>query len=674
MKKIYIILLLVSTIQLYSQYVPEWITINSQGLFDSYRPNLTAIDNLGNIYASFSVFGTNADVVTVKYNSFGNLVWTRTYNSSTNEGQDRPVKLILDASGNVYVFGNSSTDDYLFNKIFILKYNSGGSLINSIDYRRAENPITVLANSESDSLGNFYICGSTDNMFNFIDSSLVVKLNASLNVLWEKTKRDTSDRYNFVNSVKSTTGNNIIATEISGKNIITNKYSSAGNVIWSKKINIPNLYNSGSYPVSVCLDNNQNIYTGSSVYQVNLNDTSKIVLFKIDPAGNLLWNNIYNISNQGNEVIRRIFSDNNSIFLDVQELSSQFLIKLNSGGIMQWQKAIDHYVYFMNNDDQGYCYSIGYKNTYQRTELCFEKYNSDGSINSSSLFTYNGTGNDHGINFFKLPDSKFIITGYHNYEAMIMKVMPSNTNTFTFSRYNLIKPITDLQDTYDTISLTADKILPYSKVKNVYVNIDTILHSSTGDLRIYLMHEGKTDTLIYQRGGFADNFFGTKLRDTAQTPICNSNNAPFTGYFSPCYPLNQFKNLNATGPWILKIYDRRSPDTGILKSWSLIIEYESPIGINTVSNEIPEKYNLSQNYPNPFNPVTRIKFSIPKQSFVKITVYDIIGKEINVLADDFLQAGTYETEFDASSLPSGVYFYSISTKDFIETKKMVLIK
>lgn len=674
MMKTILFLLLIFSRLVYSQFVPEWVSINSQGSFDSFRPSLTVLDNSGNMYTANTTFGANYDVITTKYNSTGNVVWTRIYNSSAIESQDWAYKLMLDESGSLFVFGNSNTDDYMFNKVFILKYSANGDLLASIDYRRGENPVTVLTNSDLDSLGNLYVCGATDNMNTFIDSSLIVKFSSALNVLWEKTKRDTTARNNFVQSVIRTTGGNTIATEVSGKSIITHKYSSAGNIIWSKKLYIPDLFYSYQYPVTVFLDNNQNIYTGSGILQINNNDTTRIVLFKIDQSGNLLWNYNHNISNQGIEEIRHIFSDNNSIFLDVQELSNQYLIKLNTNGIIQWQKEIDHYVYYMNNDDAGNTYSVGYKNTYQRTELCFEKYNPNGTINSTSLYSHTGSGNDRGINFFRLPESKFLITGYHNFEAMILKVMPSSLNTFTFVKNNLAKPILDTEYTYDTISLTVNDIPVYSRVKNVFVNIDSILHTATGDLRVYLIHESRTDTLVYQRGGFSDNFIGTKLRDTSLSPICNSNSAPFTGYFAPCYPLSQFASLNASGPWILKIYDRRSPDTGVLKAWSITIEYEIPIGIEPVSGEIPVIYNLQQNYPNPFNPVTKIRFSIPKQSFTKVIIYDITGKEISNLLESYLSAGTYEMDFNASDLSSGIYFYKLITEDFTETKKMVLIK
>ncbi len=98
------------------------------------------------------------------------------------------------------------------------------------------------------------------------------------------------------------------------------------------------------------------------------------------------------------------------------------------------------------------------------------------------------------------------------------------------------------------------------------------------------------------------------------------------------------------------------------------------VGITTISNVIPDKFNLYQNYPNPFNPVTNIKFDIPKASYVKINVYNVLGKEVSLLMSENKPAGRYSIDFDASSLTSGVYFYKIETGDFAETKRMVILK
>lgn len=104
-----------------------------------------------------------------------------------------------------------------------------------------------------------------------------------------------------------------------------------------------------------------------------------------------------------------------------------------------------------------------------------------------------------------------------------------------------------------------------------------------------------------------------------------------------------------------------------------------PVGINQISSEIPSSFALQQNYPNPFNPSTKIKFSIPanvkrETANVKLGVYDVLGKEVATLVNEQLKPGTYEVEWDGSNYPSGVYFYKIISGDFVETKKMVLVK
>ena len=105
-----------------------------------------------------------------------------------------------------------------------------------------------------------------------------------------------------------------------------------------------------------------------------------------------------------------------------------------------------------------------------------------------------------------------------------------------------------------------------------------------------------------------------------------------------------------------------------------IAKWDKTTGISTISGTTPAVYSLSQNYPNPFNPETTIKFSLPKNSFVTLKIYDIAGREVAALVNQKLNSGTFEYKFDASKLTSGIYLYRISTKEFTETKRMMLLK
>ncbi|HJY63409.1 MAG TPA: T9SS type A sorting domain-containing protein, partial [Ignavibacteria bacterium] len=108
------------------------------------------------------------------------------------------------------------------------------------------------------------------------------------------------------------------------------------------------------------------------------------------------------------------------------------------------------------------------------------------------------------------------------------------------------------------------------------------------------------------------------------------------------------------------------------------IKYSQLIGIIPISSEIPNEYSLSQNYPNPFNPVTKIRFSIPPykggKGDVILKVYDIQGRQVAVLLNENKQPGTYEIDFDAGGLSSGIYFYKLIADGFIDTRKMILVK
>ena len=98
--------------------------------------------------------------------------------------------------------------------------------------------------------------------------------------------------------------------------------------------------------------------------------------------------------------------------------------------------------------------------------------------------------------------------------------------------------------------------------------------------------------------------------------------------------------------------------------------------ISSVNNfaENPDRFILEQNYPNPFNPSTTIKFSLPSSGYTTLKIYNSLGQEVAVLINKELTTGTSEVEWNASSLPSGIYFYQLKTDGFVETKKMILMK
>jgi len=130
-----------------------------------------------------------------------------------------------------------------------------------------------------------------------------------------------------------------------------------------------------------------------------------------------------------------------------------------------------------------------------------------------------------------------------------------------------------------------------------------------------------------------------------------------------CTALHKFGNyiFLGTNPYTLPCKIHRRPISEV-------------IGIRNISTEIPNDFKLYQNYPNPFNPLTNIKYQITNNKFVTLKVFDLLGKEVATLVNEKQQPGIYEVSFDGSNLTSGVYFYRIQAGDFIQVKKMVLVK
>lgn len=124
-------------------------------------------------------------------------------------------------------------------------------------------------------------------------------------------------------------------------------------------------------------------------------------------------------------------------------------------------------------------------------------------------------------------------------------------------------------------------------------------------------------------------------------------------------------------------YKIRAKDTqGLISVYSDInsIQYGDAWKIGTDQEKVVSEYSLLQNYPNPFNPVTNISFSIPKNGLVTLKVYDILGSEVAELVNEVREAGNYSVTFNALDLPSGIYFYTLTTGNFNATKKLILLK
>ena len=107
---------------------------------------------------------------------------------------------------------------------------------------------------------------------------------------------------------------------------------------------------------------------------------------------------------------------------------------------------------------------------------------------------------------------------------------------------------------------------------------------------------------------------------------------------------------------------------------SLNVKYNIVTGVTEQQRNLPERFALDQNYPNPFNPSTTIKYQLPNASYVNLTVYDVLGRQVSTLVNERRDAGVHEVKFDAAGLASGVYFYRLTAGSYVDTKKLLLVR
>ena len=693
MKKIIFIFLLLSA-NIFSQIAPEWVytysgssndiksivkDVNGNFLFLS-RSNL----DTNNVSGGFIFLG--------KVNSSGSLIWKRIYSKPGLDSGDHPVTMKLDNQNNIYIL-NHSRGYTTGADMSIIKYDQNGNFLWDYFYTT---PGGIYSHDQPNALtldnqGSCILTGFTTSGF-YSDSITTIKLNSAGLLQWIKKFAQYNIRLNSGDCIIADNQNNVYVggsindTSNGFINAVLIKYNPTGVLQWNKTYNGAG-NNMDSY-FDLKMDSQGNIIAAGAADDIYNYDSASVLLQKYTNGGNLIWTQIYHTLAPFGEIGKKILLDNSdNIYVMGQThiypysyYSNTFVLKYNPSGNLIWNKlhgnyyTTNSYPYDIAFDNSQNILISGFEKKYGRTNLMLLKYDkNDGNLLWNYLYNQTGSSSDNAL-FSGYIGSNFYISGTSDNKFLLMKMQTANAFTYTFRRDNLYKPIIDSQYTYDTVQLTADQLPTNAYIRSVNVTIDTIMHGAMGDIEIYMINGNLTDTLFYRRGGPLDNMIGTKLNDTSSLNICGNGLPPFTGYFTPCRPFAKHLFLPGNGPWILKIYDRKAPDTGYLKSWSLTLSYETIIGITPVSSEVPEHYSLMQNYPNPFNPITKIRYSIPEPSAIRITIYDINGKVIKTLVNQFLNSGIYETEFDATSLASGVYFYQISAENFVETKKMVLIK
>jgi len=193
-----------------------------------------------------------------------------------------------------------------------------------------------------------------------------------------------------------------------------------------------------------------------------------------------------------------------------------------------------------------------------------------------------------------------------------------------------------------------------------YINANNTVLSVTADAQLNAPYSGIIS------GSYSPSSFVP----LAGSPALTGANFTHTGLNDPFYTPVSYRGAFGPGANWAENWTNFRPDT---IPYFLILD-----GLQQISSVVPNAFKLYNNYPNPFNPATNIVFAIKLKGFVNLTVFDILGREVAVLVNENLTAGEYRINFNASSLPSGVYMYRLSVNgdksNFTDTKKLILVK
>jgi len=518
---------------------------------------------------------------------------------------------------------------------------------------------------------------------------LIVIINSNSQVTQEWLARYSVGYYSTVSCIGTDPSGNVFIGGSTANDYLTVKYNSSGIQQWAVTYNGPPGY--GDYIYALAIDISGNVYvtgTSNGGYPSPNDDYTTI---KYNSSGVQQWLVRYNgIANDRDNALAICLDASGNIYVTgwsyvttAAGMTDYATVKYNSTGVQQWATRYNgtgnnsDYANAICTDNNGYIYVTGASNSssnYNSTDYATIKYNTSGG--QQWVSRYNGAANlrDEAIAIAVDNLGNVYVTGGSQASS-------SNTDILTI-KYNSSGGILWSQrfdGGYDNPGG-----LRLDNAGNVYISgtsnskYVTIKYNTTGAQQWIMYYNGPmnqgsqvTDMVVDANGntyvtGSSDGEYATVKYNT-------SGVQQWVMRFDEPRP-----NMNASGFAIALDSTSNIIVSGISQQESLTdigtIKYSQLVGILPVSNEIPQQYSLTQNYPNPFNPTTTIKFQIPTGGFVKLIIFDVLGREVSTLVNEELKPGKYEASWEASAYSSGIYYYKLISIDYTETKKMILIK
>jgi hypothetical protein len=706
----------IATVKYNSDGVVKWIQRYNGSGAGSDIPAKVVTDSAENIYVTGWTTGTGTDIVTLKYDKLGTQLWGGPV-KYVGTGDDKPVSIETDDSMNVYVTG-SSVGSGTGQDIITLKYNSAGALVWSQVYNGSGNGNDYPVYLKLESYNYCYIGGVSREAS---DDFVVIKYDSRTGaIVWDSTYNRTGSSTDKMTAMKWKDSDELYLTGTtnsgSGNNIwILRVNATTGDTVWT------NTYDGNTkgddVPYGIAIHSNSRVYvTGKSVTFGSYYD---LLTLRFNQGNGQLENeNHYNGPANDEDVAYSILgggsphvvgssfgnlSGRDIVFIEYQsDLDRNWVTRYN--GLMS---SDDIAVALVEFDD---AYYIAGTTTSKKgtTDFITIKYvkedlmkyrtitQNDLLLKGVSLKPYNSTGN-----FGNLRDSAFarafpkIKKGYAGAPGgMVLGIArPDSPNICGWMRFKKGKDLMKFgPHTGTPRGFDIAKGVPFFKELKGAKLVD---HNNklAGELATLKINVAASDAevtpiglgdLIFDNGDTSYHYNGYTIRqlalivDNFLSYYRNYTGVDWARFDTMLTKINQ----TFSGPYAqvsqspLMVSGTALLDTiPFLQKNPLAIQKRLEFKPEIIDNT-PYEFSLSQNYPNPFNPSTNIMFSLPEAGLVTLKIYDLLGRGVVTLLDgEEIDEGEHTFEFVANNLASGVYFYRLAVDNkFQEIKKMLLMR
>ena len=526
---------------------------------------------------------------------------------------------------------------------------------------------------------------------------------SQVNREWTSYFNSSSNDNDEVSSMTVDVSGNVYVTGYSivngnDKDFITIKYNSAGVSQWTSRYNNPAM-NDDDEAISLTTDDLGNVYvTGFSKGNGTFKDYLTV---KYSPSGNELWTARYNGTGNDDDIAVSVEVTNSGNVIvsgtSVGDLTSEdyLTIMYNSNGAEQWTARYNYDLVddieiakSMTVDGFGNVYVTGFSYGLSKNEdYAVVKYNSAGT--EQWVARYNGPSDSYDISTDIITDisGNVYVTGY-SYDNVSLEDYAtikynSSGEQQWVSKYNGASGKFDIANSITTDNAGNVFVTGYSYDVNSSEDYATVKYNSAGGQQWVSLYNGSGN----------DFDIATSIKSDV------NGNVYVAGYSYGSGTQEDFAtvkyNSNGDQQWA-EIFNGDADSSDIAASLAIdqsgniytsgysyvtssgfdfiTIKYSQTVGVNQISGNLPEKFLLEQNYPNPFNPNTNIRYTIEEAGYTSLTVYNSVGIELSTLISENLQAGSYSAEFNAENYPSGVYYYKLTSGDFTQVKKMILLK